>query len=164
MVKWGDDKTCQFFYFKASQKRNEFGFPFAYEELVFTHSRHWWQLEFNVQTKTYIFLFHNCKYQTWIWTIWLRLNDHRYLKCVDAYRISTPREKGALTLFGVGSKGFHSYENRLLDQTRGYVFVLSPLHHLQTHLFATYNALLCCPRIQSRSHHVSLPSVQRPLK
>jgi hypothetical protein len=72
--------------------------------------------------------------------------------------------KGVLTLFGVGSKGFHRYENQPLDQTIGYAFVLSLLHHLQTHLFAMYKALLCCPRIQGQSHHDSLPNVPRPLK
>lgn len=68
-----------------------------------------------------------------------------------------------LTLCDVGSIECHKYENQLLDQTKGCVFVPSLLHHLQKHLFATYRVLLCFPRIQSQSHHDFLPSVQRPL-
>ena len=85
-----------------------------------------------------------------------------------AYRLldneRTGKKYSFLTLFDVGSKGFHRYENRLLDQTRGYAFALFPLHHLQKHLSVTYKALHCFPRTQNQSHHGFLPDVHRPLK
>lgn len=46
-----------------------------------------------VKAKKYKFLFYNWKYGTWIWIIRSRSNDHRCLKCMDAYRILTVRER-----------------------------------------------------------------------